>query len=507
MPTDLAAVSGLLVLPGLAALYRLLEGRRAWWWCYLAGAVHMGVFSWSLRHLLFAAWLGIALVGGGYFAVLPLWVRGLAGWRLPRPLAFGLAVAGASWLRAFMPEISYPHAQPSHALYLWPRLLSGPVGLGGEPLANLLLATFAAAVYEASRARGRGLRGLLAVGLAWAACAAIAAWSSVGPAARASRPGGQVEVAAVQPGPIPWTSLADFAAWQEQRLLEPTRALGRDDAPPPLVLWPESASFVDVEPGTGGGPARAVLADEWRVRAPLPLARATRLLLGGRLVGGPHHGVAAAILLDGSGSLLGYQQKVRLVPGGERQPFLGWLPDSWSTALQRGLAQAIGAAPHLEPAPPRPPLVLDERVTVGALLCYDNAYADVARGYVEAGANLLVVLSNEMWYQGGAELEQMVAMSVFRALETGVPVLRCTIDGETVLVGPDGRIGPRLARTVPGVLRLSVDVPGGTGPVAPAAPVVALVCALSLVFGIAHALAAWVRLRQPFAGDRSPGGG
>lgn len=497
---------GLLVLPGLACLFRLLDARRAWLWCYVVGAVHIGVFSWSVRHVLFVAWLSIVLLGGCYFAVLPVWVAALRRVRVPAALAFGAAIAGSAWLRTYCPEITYPHAQPAHALYRWPGLLAGPTTVGGEVLVNVLLAAAAAGVLDACR-RVRRRAGMAAMG--WVA----SLWILLAFVRRPDEPARAIDVAAVQPGAFAATTRATLAAWQRERLVQPTLAAAgrRVESPADLVLWPESTSFVDIVPGPRQAPgtrpanddgARLVAALDWLADVPLPLADHTKLLLGGRVAAGASEGIACAVLVDGRGALLGHHLKVRLVPGGERQPFLGWLPAAWSQALQRSMASALGAAPHLVAGAVRPPLAVSDGITVGSLICYDNAFPDVARAYVQAGANLLAVLSNEMWYRGGAELDQMEAMTVLRALETRVPIVRSTVDGETLAVDAQGRVIGRLPRGAAGVLRVRVPVPLRGGPVAPAAPAVALLCALSLAFAIAHGLVTWVRLRRSFRGPR-----
>jgi apolipoprotein N-acyltransferase len=318
-----------------------------------------------------------------------------------------------------------------------------------------------------------------------------------------------LDVAAVQPGAIPRGSDAELDAWQRERLVAPTRAAAARGAV--LVLWPESTSFVDVVPpdgeraGSNGSGARLCRGIDWLAPAPLPLAPETRLLLGGCVAAGPHRGLAAGVLIDERGAFLGYHEKVRLVPGGEHQPFLGWLPQSLSQALQRGLAAVIGVAPHLQPGRLRPPLAVAEGIAVGTLLCFDNAFPDVARAYVEAGANLLAVLSNEAWYRGGAELDQMEAMTVLRALETGAAVVRCTVDGVTVAIDGDGHVLGRLPRGEPGVLRVRVPIPArATGTLAPIAPWIGLLCALSLALAVAQALTTWVRLRRPFGRNDLP---
>jgi apolipoprotein N-acyltransferase len=96
------------------------------------------------------------------------------------------------------------------------------------------------------------------------------------------------------------------------------------------------------------------------------------------------------------------------------------------------------------------------------MVCYDNAFPGVIEQHVAAGASFLVVVSNEAWYQGGAELDQMVAMTVCRALECRVPIVRCTVDGASVVVGRDGRVTAALAvsgRNRTSTQILAVDLP------------------------------------------------
>src|SRR5262249_25824381 len=57
-----------LVFPGLAAQFALASGeRRPLLATYLAGVLHVGAFSWSLRHFALPGWAAIALTGGLYW--------------------------------------------------------------------------------------------------------------------------------------------------------------------------------------------------------------------------------------------------------------------------------------------------------------------------------------------------------------------------------------------------------------------------------------------------------
>jgi apolipoprotein N-acyltransferase len=114
-----------------------------------------------------------------------------------------------------------------------------------------------------------------------------------------------------------------------------------------------------------------------------------------------------------------YYAKRHLVPFGEfipLRPVLGWLDKVVPIGgdFQRGfdpqlLQVTLGGRP----------------VTVGPLICYEDVFPSLARDSVRAGADVLVVLTNDAWYGEGGAAYQHAAHSVLRAIETRRPVLRC----------------------------------------------------------------------------------
>ncbi|RLB38637.1 MAG: apolipoprotein N-acyltransferase, partial [Deltaproteobacteria bacterium] len=67
-----------------------------------------------------------------------------------------------------------------------------------------------------------------------------------------------------------------------------------------------------------------------------------------------------------------------------------------------------------------------------------------ARTHARKGADLLVNLTNDAWFGRTSAPYQHLAMTVFRAVETGRPLVRAANTGFSALVDPSGKI---LART------------------------------------------------------------
>jgi apolipoprotein N-acyltransferase len=513
-PPAVLPLAEFLVVPGLMAWFAVATAaRRPYLESYVLGCVHMAWFSWSLRHILVWPYVGVMLVGGLYFVLGTLLVRATA--QRWAPLGFAVAVAGSFWLRANMPEIYYPHGQPCHCLWQWPTLL-GAVSLGGEPLANGLLAALAAAlvgVWRSWRLAVPSWSSAWLVLLLAAAAAVVATvsghvvhWTAA--AFQAFARGESVvlapavRIAAVEPGlhpsdPFDGLSLAQARArYRElfvERLVAPTHEALRDSPPRDLVVWPETsvAHIFDVAD---------IMAGRAQLRlAPFPAA-STRLLFGAVVADGD---TAAAVLETlPEGRVVGHQEKRCLVPGGEFLPLLAWLPDWLAAAARDAFAAALGGKPpNCKPGALRAPLQTSAGVPFGTLICYDNAFPGPASDQVAAGARFLCVLSNEAWYRGGGELTQLVAMTVCRALETATPIVRCTTDGWSVVVGADGRIEAELPLEPaphPAARILRADVTPASGRLPPLAwlrAVAGPVAAVWLCLGLAHAAFRWVRLR------------
>jgi apolipoprotein N-acyltransferase len=169
----------------------------------------------------------------------------------------------------------------------------------------------------------------------------------------------------------------------------------------------------------------------------------------------------SALLCSPDGALESIYNKRRLVIFGEYIPLVRWLPFlKWLTP--------IGG----EITPGDRPVEFEMKnpaAKMSALICFEDMFAQEAREHVGPDTDFLVNLSNDGWFGHGAEQWQQAASGIFRAVENGVPLLRCTNDGLTCWADAQGRLRQILG--VPGnvyapgflIVQIPLRVPGDRG--------------------------------------------
>lgn len=78
--------------------------------------------------------------------------------------------------------------------------------------------------------------------------------------------------------------------------------------------------------------------------------------------------------------------------------------------------------------------------TLAPLICFEDAFPQHVRDHASAETDLLVNLTNDGWFGEGAAQWQQAAMSAFRAVENGLPLLRCCNNGITCWFDANGRM-------------------------------------------------------------------
>lgn len=77
---------------------------------------------------------------------------------------------------------------------------------------------------------------------------------------------------------------------------------------------------------------------------------------------------------------------------------------------------------------------------VGALLCFDSIYPELSRDSTMAGAEYLVLPTNDSWFLGSIALKQHEYHAALRAVENGRYVARCAPTGISAIISDKGEI-------------------------------------------------------------------
>jgi apolipoprotein N-acyltransferase len=384
-----------------------------------------------------------ALGHGQYLAIYATLVR--RAWIRHGVFAFALH-AGLLWMAmewAKSAWCKFPLLTLTAGLSPWPVLIQACALMGSQALAGTCvscLALVAAGSKErepepvrfaggfASAWRGRPLRpgrptGSIRPAPVLAALAVTASLGLYGAAAlKAPVPEAPaVSVTCVQ-GMVPvdmvWTQEKQQAAVRHMSdLTQEAILLGPSD----LTLWTETIlpAFFDLP--TPVTDAVRDVAHYGGIR--LMFGALSRVKEGERVV--PRNRV---FLLGPDGQDAAIYDKQQLVPFGEYMPrWFNWLP------------RFIADTADVTPGPLDAPIAVGP-ARVGPLICFESMFPALSLGHAEKGANLLVNLSNDLWFAGSAEPELLLEHTVLRAVEQGRYLVRATNSGITALIDNRGRI-------------------------------------------------------------------
>ncbi|MCI0347964.1 MAG: apolipoprotein N-acyltransferase, partial [Acidobacteriales bacterium] len=125
-------------------------------------------------------------------------------------------------------------------------------------------------------------------------------------------------------------------------------------------------------------------------------------------------------------------RKRRLVMFGEYVPLSRWLP------FLKKLAHAQG-----EFTPGRDVVTFNLSgldVQTSVLICFEDIFPHITREHVKDDTDFLLNLTNNGWFGESAAQWQHAAGAVFRAIENGVPLVRCANNGLTCWVDTRGAL-------------------------------------------------------------------
>jgi apolipoprotein N-acyltransferase len=220
--------------------------------------------------------------------------------------------------------------------------------------------------------------------------------------------------------------------WDERyqsQTLEIYRSLSLRSIPAPggLIVWPETAApFYFERPG----PLQETLVNLARISG--------RTLLFGSPSYEEENGkvsfMNSAYLLRPDGVVAGRYDKVHLVPYGEYVPLRQLFPF---------IGKLVAGIGDFRPGRGYDPLVSDGR-RFGVLICYEGIFPEAARNYKRNRADLLVNITNDAWFGKTSAPYQHLSMTVFRAVENRLYLVRAANTGVSAVIDPTGVI---LSRT------------------------------------------------------------
>jgi apolipoprotein N-acyltransferase len=423
-----------LIFIALVPLFIALAMARSAWQAFLLGWI-----SQTIAWLLMVPWvvrvmshygglpyllgvlilIGMCLVLGLYGGALGLIVHRIApGDRFSRWLLVPLAWAALEYARTYLLS-GFPWNFIAAAIVDYTPLVqfdrvAGPYALG---FLILLPATMIAWIVMA---RPRGMR-LVAVALSvtilcfiWWSTGIVAAKMIPRPA-----PGPTYTAALIQPNisqEMRWdsTNLMEIFG----RMMQMTDTAIRSGAS--VIIWPESTV-----------PLSYATTDFFRDAIESVSRQAAVDIILGSVAVDPvqRDRLWNAAFLVSSGKTIGHYDKIRLVPFGEYVPLRKML------FFTGKLVREVG---NFQFGTKDVPLVGVLRY--GPAICYEIVYPQIPRTQVIHGANVLVTITNDAWYDGTSAPRQHLNQARLRAIETDRYLLRAATTGISAFVDPTGRV-------------------------------------------------------------------
>ncbi len=166
-----------------------------------------------------------------------------------------------------------------------------------------------------------------------------------------------------------------------------------------LVLWPECAIPATLQNPDLANALQSLQADSGR-----PLLLGALMEMPPDAQGRPGPFFNSAVLLNARREILDCYHKNHLVPFGEFVPGSRYFP--WLVELiGMGRDLTSGRAPNL--------LLLPNGLRTGVNICFEDAFPEISREFTRRGADLLMTITNDSWYNESCGARQHLSHVFF----------------------------------------------------------------------------------------------
>lgn len=436
-PLDLGFLVFVAPAPFLWALRRVETAREAGWLGFLFGFAFFGAMLSWIFVLGAVAWVPLTLVmalwATGYalimyrartWSVWRWWTMAMGGWAL------------WEWLRSIFPLGGFPWGSVGYAIgpLAWPRGAAQWIGASGWGVVVIGVAAGIVLTLDDEHDR-RPLE--LAIG-------AVVVLTVLGAFFMPDADGPAIRTAIIQGNsPCPRVHCEN----EKLRIYQSHMALTSDwvaDGSVDLIVWGEDSFGGEFNPTYSEGTRNAMAGQAVRVGA--------TLIAGGTRPGAPGTFDNYNVVFAPNGAIIGEYLKRHPVPFGEYVPFrrlfelvpqLAAVPND----INRGKGPVVF------------PITVGQGTGLfGSVISFEGAFARTIRSEVQAGAQLIVVATNEGSYGRGSASDQLIGMVRMSAASLGVDVVHAAVTGRSAIIRSDGSIAGQTELFTADVLQGTVNL-------------------------------------------------
>ncbi len=222
-----------------------------------------------------------------------------------------------------------------------------------------------------------------------------------------------------------------------------------------LVVWPESSypfAFARDQ------------ATDWPDARKARRGFDTPLLFGAVTMGGAtRYPFNSALLLDADGRITGRFDKTILMVFGEYIPFyeqMPWIKKACPECSNFGRGVDVTTFPIHWTRDGQP-----HDAKLAPMICYEDIFPSFGRRVAKLGPNVLVNITNDAWFGNTSEPWEHMALSVYRAVELRLDLVRAVNTGVSAFIDAAGRVyaktkpvDPSEHKTQPAPMTLLEDV-------------------------------------------------